>query len=344
MASALWQRPDAADDFRLFYRAASLAAAHQSVFSHPSLAPDKNADGEFLPFARIPSYAEALRPIVLLPYAVARRTWIGVSILALAACVWLSPGRRGLAIALAFSFPVAFALVLGQDIAFVLLIALAAARVYRSEREFAAGLVASLLAIKFTYLPAVGLVFLAKSRRGTWGLLAGTALQFVLSFAWEGREWPFRYLALLRHPLNDPEPRRMLSVRAVAAGLSLPAGAFIIASIALYLGFWFVCKRLNVADALTLALPVALIASPHCYIYDAVVLVPLLVRTASVDSRKGRLALIGLTPLPYLLVLAAAPPLVLAGSVTIVVSTLAAALRLYRLHEAPVMAWSPALA
>jgi hypothetical protein len=126
----------------------------------------------------------------------------------------------------------------------------------------------------------------------------------------------------------------MLSVRAVAAGLSLPAGAFIVASVALYLAFWFISKRLSVADALILALPVALIASPHCYIYDAVVLVPLLARTASPDGWGGRLALIGLTPLPYLLVLSSAPPLLLAGSVTVVVSTVAAALRLLEMREA----------
>ena len=165
---AAWQRPDSADDFRAFYRGATLMAAHERVYSHPFAFPDKHEDRQFLPFIRIPSYAAALLPFTALPYKAARNAWIALSILACFGCVWLVPSRRDrLSLALAFSFPLAYSFVLGQDIVLVLLIALAAARIYLSQREFAAGLTASLLATKVSYLPAVALVFLAKSRRGS---------------------------------------------------------------------------------------------------------------------------------------------------------------------------------
>ena len=176
MALALWYRPEEADDFVPFYRAATLASARQSVYEKPSWSPRKNAEDRFLPFLRFPAYAEALVPLTALPYSVARAVWIALLILAAAASVRLSPAPRdGLALALAFSFPLANALMVGQDISLVLLIVLAAANIFCAGREFLAGLVASLLCIKVTYLPAAGLVFFAKSRRGTLGLLTGIA-------------------------------------------------------------------------------------------------------------------------------------------------------------------------
>lgn len=132
----------------------------------------------------------------------------------------------------------------------------------------------------------------------------------------------------------DPEPRRMLSIRAVASGLSMP-GAYVIGAIALYVGFWWVCRRLSAADALTVALPIGLIASPHCYVYDAVVLIPLFVRCASLDAWEGVLAYAGLSPVPYLLLLGQHASELLAGSLIVVSATLAATMRLYRQSETP---------
>jgi hypothetical protein len=342
---AMWHRPEDADDFVPFYRAATLASAQSSVYASPSWSPKNNAEGRFLPYLRTPSWAAAFLPLTALPYATARRVWIGVLVRAVCTCVPLFPAQRNrLAIALAFSFPLADTLIVGQDIVLVLLIVLAAARIFSVGREFLAGLVASLLGIKITYLPAAGMVFFAKSRRGTWGFLTGIAVQLAISFAVGGVGWPSEYLALLRNPLLDPEPTRMLNFREVASALSLPAAVYVIAGAALYVGFWFICKRLTLADGLVIALPLGLIASPHCKPYDAVVLIPLFVKVASLHSWEGILAYVGLTPVLYVMVLAGTPPIVLAGSSLVIVSTLAAALRLYRIRKAPVSACTPALA
>ena len=330
MALAIRERPDSADDFRSFYRAAHLIQSHESVFAHPSFCPDKHADGVFLPYIRIPSYAAALRPLASLPYTTARSIWLIATAIAMLGCVRLFPGRRDrLAIALAFSFPLAYTFVLGQDIAFVLLITLAAAYIFSKQREFLAGLVASLIAIKLSYLPAVGLVLFAKSRRATLGLAIGVAIQLAVSFALEGLNWPAEYLALLKHPVFDIEPRRMLNIRAIITSLGMPSAIYLIGGILIYALLWFAARRMTLPNALLIALPIGLIASPHCYVYDAVVLIPLMVTVASSTNWSCTLAIVALTPLPYLALMTEHASFLLAGSSLVVLSTLCAAFSLY---------------
>jgi len=59
--------------------------------------------------------------------------------------------------------------------------------------------------------------------------------------------------------------------------------------------------RVPVEVALTAALPVAIIAAPHGYIYDFASAVPLFVYVLSLDTWAGRAAILALTPLPYVL-------------------------------------------
>ncbi len=329
-ALALTQRPDSADDFRSFYRGAQLVGTIDGAYAHPMLFPDTGKRGVFLPYIRIPFHALLLKPLTALPYAKARMVWIGLIVMAFVALVPLFPGPRDkLAVALCFSMPVVYAVMLAQDIAFVVLIALAAGRLTSSGREFVAGLVASLLAIKPTYLLPAGLVFLARSRRGTYGLVLGTAIQLAVSFALGGPRWPFEYLALLRNPMFDMEPRRMLNLRAITTSLSfstpLPAAFFMLGSIALLCWLWVIARKMELPDALMLALPLGMLASPHSYVYDAVVAIPLLVRSASLENAKGLVALVALTPVPYMALMSERAPLLLAGSLTVVAATIVAA-------------------
>ena len=330
MAFGMWHRPEGADDFGPFYRAATLASHHESVYANPWWSPQQSAQGRFLPYLRTPAYAAVFVPLTLLPYSAARFVWIAVLIAASVACVWLFPSERErLAIALAFCFPLVDALMVGQDISLVLLIGLAAAGIFAGGREFLAGFVASLLGIKMTYLPAAGIAFLARSRRGFWGLLTGAAIQFGVSFLVSSANWPAEYIAQLRSPLLDLPPSRMLNLHEVVQSLALPSAVWIGAAIALYAAFWFVCKRVSLPDALLIALPLGMIASPHCKVYDGVVLLPLLVKVATRKSPAGLLAVLGLTPILYLMVLMGTPPIVLAGDLIVIATTLAAAWRIY---------------
>ena len=341
------QRPDDIDDFRAFYRAAQLVGTKDGVYSHPASLPNAKQQSWFLPYVRIPSWAVMIKPLTALPYRTARRVWLGLLALALGAGIALFPGPRDkLALALAFSLPVTYSMVLGQDIAFVLLIVLAAHRLAASERDFAAGLAASLLAIKITYLLPAGLVFLARSRRGAYAFALGTAVQLAVSFLLEGPRWPFAWLALLRHPKFDMVPARMLNVRAIAAALSLPAPFFIAASIALLIWLWRIARRMSLADALIVSLPLGMLASPHSYVYDAVLLIPLL---AAVLHRAGTrdasrvCCLFALSPLPYILLMMPEGPQLLLGSTLVVAATAMSAYAFEWRSLPPVNAFSPGL-
>jgi len=328
--AALLTKPAKVDDFRAFYRGAGLVHSGAGVYSNPG-----NTAATFLPYLRVPSYAWMLNPLHLLAYHSAHTAWICILILAFGAFLWTARERgEPLALAVCYSFPVVFSLVLGQDIAFVVLIAMAAVRLHAAKREAAAGLIASLLVIKMTYLFPVALVFLARSRRGSYALAAGTAIQIALSFALEGSRWPFDYLAVLRNPLLDPEPRRMLSMRALLS--AVPHASLVFAVLAaLVIGWlWFAGRRLSFADAMTIALPLGLIASAHGYVYDAVVLIPLFVTTASLRTWTGRLALFGLTPVPYLLILGDTPAGVFIGAASVIAAVVFATIGLYRARGA----------
>ena len=327
MTAALLTKPGDVDDFRAFYRAAELAGSSAGVYSNPG----GNTPAAFLPFLRVPSYAWMLSPLALLGYPSAHTLWIALLVLAFGMSLWMVREQRGeIALAICYSFPAAFSLVLGQDIALVILIAMVTVRLHSANREVAAGLAASLLAIKVTYLLPVGLVFLARSRRGVLGLVAGTAIQVALCFALEGSRWPLDYLAVLRNPWLDPEPRRMLNIRALVAGIPY-AGVIFALGAALVIGWlWFAARRLSFDNAMKVALPLGLIASAHGYVYDAVVLIPLLVSVASLRSWPGRLALWGLMPIPYMLLVSEYPAGVFIGSASVVAAVLLASIELYR--------------
>jgi hypothetical protein len=84
-----------------------------------------------------------------------------------------------------------------------------------------------------------------------------------------------------------------------------------------------------------------MIAAPHCYAYDAVIAIPLLLGAVSPHTPRGILALIALSPLPYLLMAAGGTgPL---GPAVVVAAVMVSAARYGlapapapQLHESPV--------
>ena len=327
MAMALATRPDTADDFRATYLAASLVGTSDGTYSH---AIGTTAD-TYLGYVRFPSYAWMVRPLSLLPYGTARSIWVALLITAFGLLAWRYPGRRErLVTALCWSFPVAFSLVLGQDIALVLLFAFAAAGLHQRGHPWVGGLVASLLFIKATFLLPVGLVYLAKSRKGSIALLAGIAAQTGLCFAVDGASWPAALLGVLRNPLLDAEVRRMLSLRAVASYVPLAGPLYVVTALAVLGWLWFLARRVDFPTAIAIALPLGMISSAHSHVYDAAVLVPLLASVATPRNWTGRLALFGLTPIPYLWIVSNSPLRTFAGAVSVVAVVLVATLTKYR--------------
>ena len=290
MVTALSFRPAQADDFLPFYRASHLIGDpdifSQSRFGHAGVM-----------FLRTPFYAWLLHPLGALGYPVARAIWLALMAGALALAVALWPGpRMRIAIAMCWAAPVLFAFSLGQDIALVMLCVALSANLWISGRPFAAGLAASLLALKLTFLFPVALIFLARSRRGFCGLALGVAVQAAISFALQGPAWIPEYLAALQSPTLDRVPTRMPSLRAL-----LPPLPFVAAAVAVYAALWRIARRAELAHVFTVALPLGMIASPHCYVYDVTVAVPLLATVISRNSLPGILATVALCPIPYLL-------------------------------------------
>ncbi len=288
IAVALHYKPSSLDDFPPFYRAGRLTGS-ADLFAQRAF------DAKAKMFLRTPFYAWLLRPLGVLEYPHARLVWMSLMVTAFTLSAWLWPGPRlNIVVAMCWAFPVLFALALGQDIALMMLSIAVAARLWMGGREFAAGLVASLLALKITLLFPVGLVFLTRSRRGFGGLVSGAAAQFALSLAIQGPAWIPEYLAAVQSPLLDQVPARMPSVRALVGGAPFAAAAA-----AIYGWLWWIARRVTPAQALTAALPLAIVAAPHCYVYDMAAAVPLLASVASIKTARGILAALALSPAPY---------------------------------------------
>ena len=310
MAVALHHKPAGLDDFPPFYRAGRLAGSADLFAQH-------TFDAGAKMFLRTPFYAWLLRPLGALEYSQARLLWTGLMVAAFALSAWLWPGPRlKIVVAMCWAFPVLVALALGQDIALMMLSIAIAARLWMGGRDFAAGLVASLLALKITLLLPVAVVFLARSRRGSLGLAAGVAVQCGLSLAIQGPAWIPEYLAAVQSPLLDQVPARMPSVRALMGGV--PFGA---AAVAVYGWLWWIARRMTPAQALTAALPLGIVAAPHCYSYDMAAAVPLLASVVSVKTVRGIIAAVALSPVPYFLMMRDNPSAV--GAAIIVAGVLA---------------------
>jgi hypothetical protein len=295
MAAALATKSPVVDDFPAFYTAAQHPGA---VYA----ATNSGIGGHFLPWLRIPSYAWLLQPFGALPYGVARVLWLITiaAALALFALLWRGE-RRPVALALCWSFPVAFGFALGQDTGFVLLIAAAAVFLWQRNRFFLAGLCVAILAFKITFLFALAIPFL-RSRRAVLGIVLGVTAQLGLSFVIEPG-WVGHYLAVLRSGALDPEPLKMISIRSLASALPWPEIAYALGFAALMFWLWRIAMDAPIVEGVSSSLAIALIAAPHCYVYDGVLLIPLLAKFASFGNWPGRAALFGLSPLPFLAIL-----------------------------------------
>jgi hypothetical protein len=290
IAFALTQKPPRLDDFLPFYRAAGLLGS-------PDIFAQTQYHAGILMFVRTPFYAALLHPLSRLDYAAARAIWTALMAVCFAGFVWLWPGARTrTALAACWSIPVLVALAMGQDIALMLLIAAAALRIWQSGRPLAAGLAASLLALKVTLLTPVALVFLARSRRGFAGIVAGAAVQFAACFVIQGPGWISQYVAAVRSPLLDQVPARMPCFAAFVTGPPLA-----LLALAVYAGIWRIARRQSIATAITAALPLGIVAAPHCYAYDMAAAIPLLAASAGLRSPRAILAALALSPAPYLL-------------------------------------------
>src|ERR1700722_18889578 len=169
------------NDFAQLYAGAKLAGTADLYSRAANLAVIKSIQGftmETVVYTRPPFYAALLRPLAALPYRVAYGVF---SLATLASILWFvirfSKECPSLPFFAAISIPLLTALCNGQDTPFLLVIIGAAILLFRRNRDFAAGLVLSLCALKFHLFLFLALLLVMKKR---WRTIQGGACGLVV--------------------------------------------------------------------------------------------------------------------------------------------------------------------
>lgn len=274
-------------------------------------------------FVRPPFYAALHKPLSVLPYLTA----YAVFSLAMLSCViWFvirfSKECPALPFIAAMSIPILGALCDGQDTLFLVAMIGVAIMLFRAGRDFAAGLVIALCAIKFHLFLFIPLALLI---RGRWRVIAGGAtgvagLTALGTFVC-GVDSMRQFLTTIRDPWINASATIMPNLHGMVAvfggGAVVEAGLIAIVVAAFV---WLAWRVHNLEILLAASLIAGLLTSFHSGVPDDVLLLPafVLLTVNCAESRLRVLTGLVLTPVPYFLVLADAPfnvflPLALLG-------------------------------
>ncbi len=244
------------------------------------------APAAYRQFLRPPWYATAVGWLADMPYRAAMNAWriamAGMALLFIAA--W--PSRFRAALAICWSIPLLSAMLQGQDDG-VLLSAMAfSLLLLRHERNVLAGVVLSICAIKphlFIFIP-IALVAARKSRIGL-GLAAGLGLQMVISFVVQGAAWPVDYLrVILSGGPSDAFTNGVSLInlfKEIGPGAELTASILFIAAGGVYV--FRLARTAPFTHSLCVAVATAVITSPHAFLQDMLLVVPLALLSLDID-------------------------------------------------------------
>jgi hypothetical protein len=278
-------------------------------------------------YSRLPFYAFLLRPLTALPYLVAFGLFAALN---LAVFFWFLFRFRSLVPDLpvlgAYSLPLAAAFVNGQDTPLLLGI-LGLAYLWMnagagSRRDFAAGMLLSLCAIKFHMFLLLPIVLLVHKR---WDVLRGGvlggAILLGISFLCDGMRWPAEYARLVLSSELDPSLEVMPNIRGLANGNTV---VFIAASIGVLAVFGMIARLASFNVLFATSVLAGLLLSGHAFIHDAVILLfPLAVVIHELSFKPLHAAFtFAVTPPTYLLLLAGPPYNVAAALIFILVLVL----------------------
>lgn len=252
---------------------------------------------------RLPFYYALLSPLARLSYLRAHAIWLVILTAAAAFATMLFPfgGRPALVAASLGSLPLLIATIRGQDIALVYLILAGGLWLRQSGRPLSAGLLLALLSIKFHLFLLLPVLFLVRREfRLLAGALVGLIALLGASFAAGGKDWPVAYVRLVTNPLVSPGPEVMPNLHGAVSRLPHSGPLEVMLSILAAGVAIAVIARSEFAISLAAALIGSFLISYHAYVQDCAVLVPaLLVIFQKAASPARELALICLTPLPY---------------------------------------------
>jgi len=297
------------NDFMGLYPGGRLAGGSGVYDPAQSAAVERQAVGYANPrlvFCRPPYYAGLMWPLARLPYFPAYLAFQALMLAALAVFVRMAPGmgwQTRLA-ATCWSLPLAAAFAIAQDVAVLLAVVAVTLRLLNRRRDFAAGLLFSLCAIKPHLFLLVPVWILA---RRLWsfagGLAVGGAGLALLSLAATGPGGFAAFLRTATSPMVNPGLAVMPNLNGLFEGnrgLEL-AGALAVAALV-----WLAARRGSHAWALGAMLVGSLLTSHHAYIADCALLLPALLAMASETERawQRNLALFLMAPIVYMGMLA----------------------------------------
>jgi hypothetical protein len=264
-------------DFAAFYAGGKLAGSLEMYSPAAVFAAEESAMGchmENLIFIRPPFYALLMRPLAQLPFLAALWTWRALGLAAIGIFLWLWPGDRLVAAAgCAWFLPLAANFTVGQDVALVLALVIAAYRCFKSERPVWAGILLGLCAVKFhLFLLLPVLLWHWKLWRTALAAIAAVAGLAAISIAVYGPQCFARYLAALGDARLNPYPHNMVNLNGLFHyhAVWLVAAAVVVA----------VCCLAIVRGSLELGLAAMLaggvLIAPHTTVSDGVLFLPLL--------------------------------------------------------------------
>ena len=263
-------------DFLSFYAGAKLAGTGQ-LYSlnavHRIEAEYEREPAQVRAYIRPAFYALLLWPLGKLPFHAASVVWQVLNVAAIGTFIWF--WRRDRAVTIVLFMPLLIALALGQDVPIFLAIFAGVVWLLRKNRFFAAGLVMALCAVKFHLFLLLPLVIAAKRLwRFAGGLAAGGAVLAGISFLAYGN-WVPGFLAMLR--MNEEHQNSQTYMVSIAGLLwNAPNAAVWLGSIILAaaLAVWFCIQKVEVDEAMALALLAGVLLSVHAFIYDLGFLLP----------------------------------------------------------------------
>jgi hypothetical protein len=299
-------------DFAQLYAGASLVGTPDLYSARANDAIISRVTGvtmEGVTYSRLPFYAWLLKPFTWLPYRTAYYSFVLLNVGAALVFIFrFSSICRELPLFCAFSVPLLVAFAQGQDTPILLLLASTVFLLAQRGRDFAAGLVLSLCAIKFHLFTMLALAVIVHKR---WRLLAGGVTGglalLVLSFAAAGPDWPAAYLNLATSGYLDPCPACMPNVKGMSVlipSLEWPITAAVV--------ILFLVLAWRISDFYTvfaLALIAGLLLSLHAYPQDTVLLLLsfAIIISRSADKLLRTIMALAITPPMHLLLLAREP-------------------------------------
>jgi Glycosyltransferase family 87 len=259
---------------------------------------------ESVTYTRPPFYAALLKPLAALPYLTAYAIFCAICLFSI---LWFVvrfyKECPSLPLFASFCIPVAAFLPQGQDTPLLLMFAGVSILLTRQKKNFLAGLVLSLCAIKFHLFLIVPLLLLAKKQ---WRILGGAAcgagILFTLGVVTAGPQSTGQYVTMLRNPWINFNSEMMPNLHGLVATLGGRSWLEIgLAAVVLMAFFWLCYKTDDYEFLFALSLLCGLLVSFHSGIGDVILLLLVFVLIVhSCQDKALRIALaVTLTPLPY---------------------------------------------